>query len=371
MKLPFTELHEIFRATARRFFETECAPHQRVWEKDAIAPRSIWTRAGELGFLCPRVDEEYGGLGADFLYSLILVEEQARAGVVAPALSQHSDVVASYIANYGNGEQKAAFLPRMASGAMLGALAIAERSGGVETVARRNGDVYVISGEKHFVLGGYGADLIVVAAKTGAGIGLFLVETAKAEGLETSKKLKKLGQAATDCVDLRFDEMRVPALSLLGAAEGRGAAQIAGRVAGERLLAAAASIAVIERALAITTEYVKDRKAFKQRIIDFQNTRFRLAEAKTEATVLRVFLERCVRDFLAGALKASDAAVLAYSAADKQCTIVDDCVQLHGGYGYILDYAIARMWTDGRLNKIVQCTDDAQRDIVGETMGVA
>jgi long-chain-acyl-CoA dehydrogenase len=367
MRLPFTESHEIFRATARRFFEAECVPQQRVWEKDAIAPRSIWTRASELGFLCPRVDETYGGLGADFLYSIILVEEQARAGVVAPQLSQHSDVVSSYIANYGTEEQKAAFLPRMASGAMLGALAIADGARG--TVAQRDGSSYFVNGQKRFVLGGYSADVIVVAAKTGAGVSLFIVETAKAEGLETSKKLKKLGQAATDCVDLRFDDMRVSPSALLGGRSGEGAAQIAGRLAEERLLAAAASIAIIDRALAITTEYVKDRKAFKQRIIDFQNTRFRLAEAKTEAVVLRVFLERCVGDFLAGRLAASDAAVLAYSAADRQCAIVDDCVQLHGGYGYILDYAIARAWTDGRLNKILQCTDEAQRDIVNEGAG--
>jgi acyl-CoA dehydrogenase len=365
-KLPLTESHEIFRMSARRFFESECVPFQRVWEKDGGVPRAIWQRAGELGFLCPRVGEDYGGFDADFLYSVIVAEEQARAGVVAPALSQ-SDIVASYIGAYGTEAQKKALLPHIAAGTALGTLAVTDNA----LVARRDGEHYVISGRKGFVVGGLDAHLVVVSAQTVEGTSLFVIETGKTEGLNKGKAIKKLGQAASGTVDLVFEDVRVPVSALLGEREGLGALQIAARLPEERLLAAAMAIAGIERALQITTEYVKERRAFKQRIIDFQNTRFRLAEAKTEAMALRIFLERCLREFLAGSLKASDDAALHYAAADKQCTIVDDCVQLHGGYGYILDYAIARMWTDGRLAKILACTDGTVRDIVEDTASVS
>jgi len=363
-RIPLTESHEIFRASARRFFESECAPNQRVWEKDGGVPRAVWQRAGELGFLCPRVGENYGGFDADFLYSAIVAEEQARAGVVAPALSQ-SDIVSSYIAAYGSEMQKRALLPHIAAGTALGALAL-----GGKMTARREGQHYVLDGRADFVAGGFDAHFVIAGAETGEGTTLFVVEAGKTEGLGKSKAIKKLGQAASGTVDLAFDDVRLPSASLLGAREGQGEAQIVVRRIEDRLLAAAAAVATIERALQITTDYVKERRAFKQRIIDFQNTRFRLAEAKTEAVALRIFLERCLREFLDGSLDASDAAALHYAAAEKQCAIIDDCVQLHGGYGYILDYAIARMWTDGRLAKILACTDETVRDIVGNPQTV-
>ena len=363
-KLPLTESHEIFRASARRFFETECAPNQRVWEKDGGVPRTIWQRAGELGFLCPRVGGNYGGFDADFLYSAIVAEEQARAGVVAPALLQ-SDSVASYIAAYGSEMQKRALLPHIAAGTALGALALRG-----QREARRDGQHYVLGGRADFVAGGHDAHFVIVAADTREGTSLFVVETGKTEGLAKSKAIKTLGQAAPGAVDLVFDDVRLPGACLLGEREGLGVAQIAARLTEERLLAAATAVAAIERAIRITTEYVKDRRAFKQRVIDFQNTRFRLAEAKTEAVALRIFLERCLREFLDGTLDAADAAALHHAAADRQCAIVDDCVQLHGGYGYILDYAVARMWTDGRLAKILACTDETVRDIVGSPQAV-
>jgi len=357
-RLPLTESHEIFRASARRFFESECAPNQRVWEKDGGVPRAVWQRAGELGFLCPRVGENYGGFDADYLYSAIVAEEQARAGVVAPALSQ-SDIVAAHIAAYGSEMQKRALLPHIAAGTALGALAFRGH-----VTARREGQLYTLNGRTDFVVGGLDAHFVIVAAEAGDGKTLFVVETGKTEGLAKSKAIKKLGQAASGTVDLVFEDVRLPSASLLGEREELSAAQIAARLTEERLLAAAAAVATIERAIRITTEYVKERRAFKQRIIDFQNTRFRLAEAKTEAVALRIFLERCLREFLEGRLDASDVAALHYAAADRQCAIVDDCVQLHGGYGYILDYAVARMWTDGRLGKILACTDETVRDIV-------
>jgi acyl-CoA dehydrogenase len=292
---------------------------------------------------------------------VIVAEEQARAGVVAPALSR-SDIVASYIGAFGTEMQKKALLPHVAAGTALGVLAIAKSSRDV--VARRDGQHYVLNGRKDFVVGGLDAHFVVISAQTGEGTSLFVIETAKTDGLDKSKAIKKLGQAASGTVDLVFDDVTVPMASLLGAHEGQGAAQIAARLTEERLLAAMVAIATIDRALQITTDYVKERRAFKQRIIDFQNTRFRLAEAKTEAVALRIFLERCLRKYLEGTLNASDAAALHYAAADKLCAIVDDCVQLHGGYGYILDYAIARMWTDDRLAKILACADETVRDIV-------
>jgi acyl-CoA dehydrogenase len=376
--LAFTDAHALLRANARRFFETECVPQQSAWEDAGIAPRAIWKRAGELGFLCPRVGEEYGGLGADFLVSVILAEEQARAGVIAPMFPLHNDVVAPYIAQYGTDAQKRAFLPGMIAGDVIGAVAMTEPSGGsdlkaMRTHARRDGTDYVINGQKTFISNGFCADLVILAAKTdrsgGAkAISLFLVEPEKHTGFRRGRKLEKLGQRGSDTAELFFDDMRVPETALLGGAEGRGFGQLMDRLVEERLFAAIAAIGTIDRALALTIQYVKDRRAFGQRILDFQNTRFKLAEAKTEATVLRIFLERCIGEFMAGELDASTAAALKYWSTDQQCAIVDDCLQLHGGYGYILDYPIARMWTDSRITRIYGGANEIMKDIIGRTL---
>jgi long-chain-acyl-CoA dehydrogenase len=373
--LPYTDEHSIFRDQARRFFETECAPHQEAWGAAQMAPRSIWTRAGEMGFLCPRVSPDYGGAGADLLYSIVLMEEQVRTGAIAPMLSLHSDVVAPYLTAYGTEEQKRRFLPGMVSGEIIGAIAMTEPSGGsdlqgIRTTARRDGDAYVLNGQKTFISNGVCADLIIVAAKTdpdarGRGIGLFLLETDKAEGFARGRNLKKMGQHASDTAELFFENVRVPASSLLGGEEGRGFAQLRERLAEERLMTAVGSVAMIDRALAMTIDYVKGRKAFGQRVMDFQNTRFKLAEAKTEAVVLRIFLERCIADFMAGRLDPATSAALKYWSTEQQCAIVDACVQLHGGYGYILDYPIARMWVDGRVTRIYGGANEIMKDIVG------
>jgi len=376
--LAFTDEHALLRDNARRFFEAECAPHQHAWEEAGIAPRGIWKRAGELGFLCPRIGEEYGGLGADFLVSVILAEEQARSGAIAPMFSLHNDVVAPYIARYGTETQKRAFLPPMISGAMIGAVAMTEPSGGsdlkaMRTHARRDGTDYVINGQKTFISNGFCANLVVLAAKTdrdsGAkGISLFLVEPDKHTGFRRGRMLEKLGQKGSDTAELFFDDMRVPESALLGGAEGHGFGQLMDRLVEERLFAAIAAIGTIDRAISLTVQYVKDRRAFGQRVLDFQNTRFKLAEAKTEATILRVFLERCIGEFMAGELDASTTAALKYWATEQQCAIVDDCLQLHGGYGYILDYPIARMWTDSRITKIYGGANEIMKDIIGRTL---
>ena len=376
--LPYTDEHAIFRASVRRFFETEIVPKQAEWEEAHITPRSIWKRTGELGFLCPRLPEEYGGAGADFLHAVILMEEQSRCGAIGPMISLQSDVVAPYILRYGTQEQKQRYLPAMASGDCIASIGMTEPSAGsdlqaIRTVAKKTGDGYGITGQKTFISNGINADLVVLAAKTDAGAGargvsLFLVDTT-APGFSRGRNLKKLGQHAADTAELFFDDVRVPETALLGGAEGRGFAQLMDRLVEERLMAGIASVAMIDRAIALTVQYVKDRKAFGQRILDFQNTRFTLAEAKTEAAVLHAFTERCILDFMDGTLDPATSAMLKYWATEQQNAIVDDCVQLHGGYGYILDYLIAKMWADGRITKIYGGANEIMKDIIGRTLG--
>jgi acyl-CoA dehydrogenase len=376
--LPYTPEHEIFREQAKRFFDTECVPQQEAWGEAKMAPRAIWRRAGELGFLCPRIPSAYGGQDADFLYSAILLEEQARAGVVAPMLSLHNDVVAPYVLHYGTEEQKQHVLPKMASGEWVGAIGMTEPSAGsdlqgIKTTAKRDGNGYVLSGQKTFISNGHCADLVIVAAKTdtnaGAkGISLFLLETRDAKGFARGRNLDKLGQKPSDTAELFFDQVPLPASALLGGSEGRGFPQLMDRLIEERLMTGIAAMGFIDRSLDLTIEYVKDRRAFGQRVMDFQNTRFRLAEAKTEAVVLRIFLERCIAQFMAGSLDAQSAAALKWWSTDKQCSIVDDCVQLHGGYGYILDYPIARMWADARIAKIYGGSNEIMKEIMGRAI---
>ncbi len=376
-RLPYTPEHEIFREQAKRFFANEVAPKQAQWNSERITPRSIWKRTGELGFLCPRVPEEYGGLGADFLFSVILCEEQMQAGAIAPMISLQSDVISPYIVLYGTEEQKNHYLPRMISGDCIAALAMTEPSGGsdlqaLRTFARKLGDHYSINGQKTFISNGINADTVLVATKTDAsagarGISLFLVDT-NLPGFSRGRNLKKLGQHGCDTGELFFDDVRVPETTLLGGKEGRGFAQLMDRLVEERLMASVASLAMIDRALAITIQYVKDRRAFGQRVLDFQNTRFKLAAAKTEAMIARVFLERCIVDFMEGQLDATASAMLKYWSTEQQCSIIDDCVQLHGGYGYITDYPIAQMWLDGRITKIYGGSNETMKDIIGRSL---
>lgn len=376
--LHYAEEHEMFRRTARRFFETECAPKQDDWADAGEVPRGIWNRAGELGLLCPTMPAEYGGGGGDTLFSIVLMEEQVRACVVAPMLSLHNDVVAPYISRYGSDAQKSTLLPKMASGAMVGAIGMTEPGAGsdlqaITTRARRDGDEFVISGQKTFISHGHMADLVVLAVKTGSSaddrrISLILFETAGADGFRRGRHLEKLGQHAADTAELFFDDVRVPASALLGDEEGRGFGQLMDRLVEERLMTGVGAVAFIERALELTIAYVKDRKAFGQRVIDFQNSRFKLAEALTEATVLRVFLDRCVRDFMNGELDAETAAMLKLWSTEQQCAIVDDCVQLHGGYGYILDYPIAKMWLDARVSKIYGGSSEIMKEIIARAL---
>jgi acyl-CoA dehydrogenase len=374
--LPFGGEHELLRRTAARFFREECAPHRDAWEDAGMAPRDIWRRAGELGLLCMSTPAEFGGGGGDILHSIVAMEEQVRAGVNAPMVSLHSDVVAPYINRYGTKEQKHHILPRMAKGEWIGAVAMTEpQSGsdlrGMRTTARRDGDNWVVNGSKTFISHGCTADLIVLAAKTqtdgGDRISLFLVEAGNVTGLHRGPPLDKLGQGDADTAELAFEDMRLPASSLLGPLGG-GFQLLSDRLVEERLMTGVGAVAVIETALEHTLAYVKQRQAFGQRILDFQNTRFRLAEAYTDAAVLRTFMERCVRRFLRNELDAVEAAMLKDRATDLQCAIVDQCLQLHGGYGYILDFPIARLWCDSRIAKIYGGANEIMKEIIGRAL---
>lgn len=368
--LPFQPEHELFRAMARRFLESECVPHRDEWEEAGMAPREIWQRAGDLGLLCFRQPESLGGSGADLLYSIALMEEQVRAGVVGPMLSLHNDVVAPYIERYGTEAQKQRVLPRMASGEWIGAIAMTEPSGGsdlrgMKTRAVRNGDDYLITGQKTFISNGACADIIVLAAQTDGGISLFLIETQGLAGFDRGEPLDKLGQWSADTSELFFDNARIPASALLGETEGRGFAQLMDRLVEERLMTAVGAVATMETAIAHTVAYASDRKAFGQRVIDFQNSRFRLAEAQTEARVCKVFLQRCVRKFIEGRLGAEEAAMLKMRTTDLQNRIVDACLQLHGGYGYMLEFPIARLWLDSRISRIYGGSNEIMKEIIG------
>jgi len=371
--LPFQPEHEMFRTMARQFLETECVPHRDAWEEAGMAPRSAWKRAGELGLLCFRQPEAYGGQGADILFSVALMEEQVRTGVVGPMLSLHNDVVAPYVELYGDEAQKARVLPRMAAGDWIGAIAMTEPGGGSDlrgmtTRAVRDGDDYVITGHKTFISNGACADLIVLAAKTETGISLFLVETPDLAGFAHGEPLEKLGQWSADTTELFFDGARIPASSLLGGVEGRGFAQLMARLVEERLMTAVGAVATMETALAHTIAYTSERKAFGQRVIDFQNSRFRLAECQTEAVVCRTYLERCLLKFVGGRLTPEEAAMLKLATTDKQNQIVDACLQLHGGYGYMLEYPISRLWLDSRISRIYGGSNEIMKEIIGRAL---
>jgi len=371
--LPYGEDHQIFRDSARRFFETECVPHREAWDDAGMAPREIWKRAGDLGFLGPRIGEAFGGSGGDLLHGVAAVEEQVRAGVIAPLLWVHNDIVAPYVVQYGTPEQKLAILPKMACGELVGAAALTEPGTdgdplAIRTQARCESGDYVISGRKTFVANGATADLVVVSARTASGISLFVVPTEGLAGFSRGPLLDKLGQRSADTADLLFDEVRLPVASLLGGQEGQGLTQVNERLVEEQLMMGVGAVALMEAAIEHTVVYTRERKAFGHRIIDFQNSRFRLAEARTEAAVCRVFLERCITRFMQGRLGFSEAAMLKWWSTEKQCQIVDQCLQLHGGYGYMLEFPISRMWLDGRGARIWGGANEITKDTIGRAL---
>ncbi len=372
----FSEDHTIFRDAARKFVESRIVPFHDEWEKQGQVPRSIWREAGEAGFLCCTVPEEYGGPGADFLYSAIFCEEVARVGATGPSFHLHSEIVAPYLIHYGTEEQKKKWLPKLVTGDIIVAVGMTEPGAGsdlqnMRTTAIADGDDYVINGQKVFISNGQIADLIVLACKTdpnaaGKGVSLVLVEGDR-EGFERGRNLEKVGYKAQDTSELFFNDVRVPKSNLLGQ-EGKGFYQLMQQLPQERLVIALRSAAVIEAALEWTVDYTKERKAFGQSISDFQNTRFKLAEIKSQAVMMRAFVDTCLERHLKGELDAVTAAMAKLQSTEIMCQILDECVQLHGGYGYMWEYPITRAWADNRMTRIAGGSSEIMKQIISKDL---
>jgi alkylation response protein AidB-like acyl-CoA dehydrogenase len=374
----FNSDHEAFRATVRRFVEQELVPHHEAWEDARIVPREIWRRAGELGLLCPNIPEEYGGMGADWLYNVVVIEEMARAGVTGPGAGfmVHSEMVAPYLLGAGSDALKRKMLPKMVSGELIGALAITEPGAGsdakaIRTRAVREGDVYVIDGQKTYISNGQNCDFVMLCCKTdpaaGArGVSLIVVD-ASTPGFARGRNLKKIGLKAQDTSELFFADVRVPVGNRLGE-EGKGFGIMMTKLAQERLTQAVRSIVVAESALEWTVAYTRQRKAFGGTIADFQNTQFTLAQLAAETTALRVFTDWCIDRFLKNELTAVDAAKAKLLVTDLHCKVVDQCLQFFGGYGYMLEYPIARAYTDARITRIAGGASEVMKQIIGRDL---
>ena len=372
----FTPEHESFRDTVRRFIETEVTPHHADWEKAGQVPRSLWKKAGELGLLCVNAPEAYGGQGADFLYSAILIEEMARVGATGPTFYLHSDIVAPYIVDFGTEAQKTKWLPKMAVGEVVVALGMSEPSGGsdvqnIRTQAIRDGDEYVINGQKVFTTNGHSADLVLLACKTdptqkAKGVSLILVETDRA-GFTRGRKLEKIGCKAQDTSELFFSDLRVPVSNLLGT-EGGGFGILMTQLAQERLIQAIRAVSASEAAIEWTLSYAVDRKMFGQTLADFQNTRFSLANLHAQVLAQRVFVDRCMQLHAVGQLDAVDAASCKLVTTDLQFKVMDECLQFFGGWGYMWEYPIARAFADARMSRIGGGTAEVMKQIIANSL---
>jgi acyl-CoA dehydrogenase len=362
----------LFRRTARKFIANEFAPHHARWCLEHQPDAEAWTKAGAVGLLLADVPPEYGGGGGTFAHESVVLEELAQAGVNFGASIQ--GIVAHYVLAYGSEAQKQHWLPRMARGELVGAIAMSEPAAGsdlqgIKTTARRDGEHYVVNGSKSFVTNARHAGLVCLAVRTGTRAGwrdvsLLMLETRGLAGYQVGRALEKVGMHAQDTCELFLADARVPASNLLGAAEGKGFTQMMEQLPRERLTVGVSAVATMERALALTTEYVKQRTAFGKPLIDFQNTRFELAHCVTETRVGRVFLDHCIERFVAGELDEVTAAMAKYWLTDCECRVVDDCVQLHGGYGVMMEFPIARMWTDSRAHRIYAGTNEIMKELI-------
>lgn len=375
----FTPEHELFRATAREFFQREVVPHQERWMEAGIVDREAWRKAGEAGLLCPWLPDEYGGPGGDFLHSVIVIEELARAHESGFALPLHSDVVVPYIASFASEEQKRRWLPGCASGELVTAIAMTEPGTGsdlaaIATTARRDGDDYVLNGAKTFISNGILCDLCVVAARSETSdsphqnLSLFVVEAGR-PGFIKGKKLKKAGMLSQDTSELAFEDCRVPAANLLGA-PGAGFLMLMQKLQQERLIVAIGCQAGAEVVLADTIEYVQQRKAFGKPIVKFQNTQFKLTECATEVEVGRVFLDRLIAEHVAGEYLVKECSMAKLWQSEMLQRVVDACLQMYGGYGYMLEYPIARAYMDARVQRIFAGTNEIMKIIIAKQMGL-
>lgn len=363
---------------AHRFLSEEIAPRYDEFEKNEMVDRACWEKAGAAGLLCASVPEEYGGSGGSFAHESAIIEAIAHVGVDGFGIGLHNAIVAPYIVHYGSEEQKKKWLPKMATGELIGAIAMTEPGAGsdlqgIRTRAEKDGDHYRINGSKTFITNGQLANLIIVVAKTdpekGAkGTSLLVIETDGTQGFERGRNLDKIGLKANDTSELFFNDVRVPASALLGSEEGQGFVQLMQQLPQERLTIGTTAIAMSERALALTIDYVRERKAFGKAIIDFQNTQFKLAELKTEATVGRVFYNDCVARHIAGGLDAATASMAKYWLSELQGKVVDECLQLFGGYGYMNEYPIARMFRDARVQRIYGGTNEIMKLLIARSL---
>lgn len=373
----FQSEHEAFRDTVRKFYEKEVLPNTEKYEQQQHVDRDLWNKAGELGLLCTTMPEQYGGSGVDRLYSMILIEEQAYAGDSATGFSLHSDIVANYIHNFGNEQQKQYWLPKMATGEVVTAIAMTEPGTGsdlqaVRTTAVLEGDEYVINGSKIFITNGYLCDMAIVVCKTGnsdkgsANLSLIMVEANRA-GFSKGKPLNKIGMKGQDTCELFFDNVRVPKENLLGM-EGMGFIMLMKELAWERMIVAIICQAGAEAAFAHTLQYTKERKAFGKPIGAFQNSRFKLAEMRTEIDFCRAYLDQCMELQLEDQLSVDAAAAAKYKISELFSKVVDECLQLHGGYGYMLEYPIARAYLDNRANRIYAGTNEIMKELISRSL---
>ncbi|UYO54835.1 acyl-CoA dehydrogenase family protein [Rhodopseudomonas palustris] len=373
-----TEELDTFRNQFRKFLAKDLAPDGDKWRKQKMVDRSAWLKLGEMGALLPSVPEEYGGLGASFAYDAAVYEDMEK--IVPDALSGvtvSSGIVAHYILNYGSEEQKRRWLPGMARGELIGAIAMTEPGTGsdlqsVRTTAKLDGDDYVINGQKTFITNGQNCDLIIVVARTGGagakGLSLIVLETKDNPGFKRGRNLDKIGLHASDTSELFFENARTPKENLLGGEEGKGFVQLMQQLPQERLIIAIGAVAAMERAVALTSDYTRERKAFGQPIIEFQNTAFTLAERKTEAFIARVFVDYCLVQLIAGNLDAVTASMAKWWTTQKQVETVDECLQLHGGYGYMQEYPIGRMFIDSRIQKIYGGTNEVMKLLIARSL---
>lgn len=369
---------KIFESAVAQFFEKELKPHVEAWREAGIVPRDVWYKAAEQGLLGVSVPEEYGGAGGDFRHDAVIIEQLELQGIAGFGIGLHNAIVAPYITHYGTEDQKQRLLPKIVSGELVTAIAMTEPGTGsdlqnIKTTAKKDGDDYIINGSKTFITNGQTANLILVCAKTdpsqGAkGISIMLVETDEVEGFERGRNLKKIGQPAADTSELFFNDVRVPAAALMGGEEGKGFIQLMQQLPQERHIIGIQGIGMIQRALQETVEYVKQRKAFGGTIFDFQNTQFKLAECKTEATVAKVFVDHCTELLLKGELDAATASMSKYWVSDLQCKIIDECLQLHGGFGYMDEYPIGQMYQDARVQRIYGGANEVMKMLIARTL---